>query len=49
MVKTKGEIYAALKKEKAPKVRSRMLAVHMVRTCDLGVEEATEYLMQSTN
>ncbi len=39
----------AFKKEKDPKVRSRMLAVHMVRIRGLGIDETTENLMQCPN
>ena len=49
MAETKGKLYLAFKKEKDPKMRSRMLAVHMVRNRGLGVEETAENLMQSPN
>lgn len=49
MVETKKELYLAFKKEKNPKIRSRMLAVHMVRVRGLGVEEVAANLMQSAN
>ena len=42
MAETKGKLYLAFKKEKDPKMRSRMLAVHMVRNRGLGVEETAE-------
>ena len=38
----------AFKKEKDPKVHSRMLAVHMVRIRGLGIDETAENLMHST-
>ena len=49
MAKTRGELYLAFKKEKDPKVRSRMLVVHMVRIRCLGIDETAENLMQCPN
>ena len=49
MAKTRGELYLAFKKEKDPKVRSRMLAVHIVRIRGFGIDETAENLMQCPN
>ena len=49
MAETKMEICLASKKEKNPKIRSRMLAVRMARIRGIGVGEAAANLTQSAN